>query len=246
MLCSCGNIEEDMVETQQTESETQQVESEALQTESEKLEVESEVQDTEAEVFNEEEAENLIEKNDFIANGKVVVELENKYTIPTNIDAKCTFYDSENKAVDYSEDSACFSEKGQETYLLFNETSNDYSYYKIKYEYSKAWEYFYSESVMDNLSIDYNYIEDEYSPYIMIEVFNNGEIECSDCYICVVFYDENEKTIDVEREILCEIQSGDSDTVKVEIPYDNNTFEDLNYSYFEVFVSTAEYLGDEI
>jgi hypothetical protein len=244
MLCSCGNIEEDMIETQQTESETQQVESEVLQTESETLEVESEVKDTETEVFNEEEAENSISKNDFVANGKVIAELESEYAIPTTVGAKCAFYDSENNAVDYSEDIVSYLEKGNKTYLLFDETSSEYSSYEIKYEYSKSWEYTYSESVIDNLSMDCNYIDDEYYPYVIVEVFNNGELECTDCDICVVFYDENGNIIDVERSILVEIQSGDSDILKVEIPYDVNTFENLKYSRYEAFISTAEYLED--
>lgn len=196
--------------------------------------------------FNEKEAKKLINKSKpFIANKRLFVKIKSNYKCPTDISAKCTFYNSSGTPIDYANDSVSFIEKGRTCFLEFNLPSSSYSTYKIEYEYKKGLEYFYHLSVIKNLSLSSNYVEDEYRPYIMLQVSNSGEEECYYCEVAIVFYDSRGKIVDVSLEPMVKIPSGSSATEKAYIPYDRETYEDISYDHYEAFITYAYHLGKE-
>lgn len=194
--------------------------------------------------FDEKEAKRLTEKSKpFVANGKLFVKVKSKYNCPIDISAKCTFYNSSGKPVDYGNDSVSFLEKGRTCFLKFDIPDSDYSTYKIEYEYDEGLKYFYHLSVIKNLSLSKNYVNNNYSPYIMLQVSNSGKEECYYCQVAVVFYDENGKIVDVSLESIGKIKSGSSGTDKAYIPYDKDTYEDISYDHYEAFITYAYHLG---
>ena len=84
-----------------------------------------------------------------IANSQVVAIVTSNYSVPTDISAKCTFYDSNGNAVDYDSDSVSFLEKSNKCILKFNIPKVEYSTYTIDYEYTEGLKYFYHKSIED-------------------------------------------------------------------------------------------------
>ena len=114
-----------------------------------------------------------------------------------------------------------------------------YSNYKIEYTYSEGLKWFYHSSVIKNLSLSKNYVGDEYNPYIMLQVSNSGNKECYFCEVAVVYYNKDNKVIDVNTETIGKISSGSSATEKSYIPYDRNTYENISYDHYEAFITYA-------
>lgn len=193
--------------------------------------------------FDPKKAKSSMNIDRFIANKSLFVRIKSNYKYATNISAKCTFYDSNGKPVDYSNDTISFLEKGHTCFLEFSLPDASFSRYEIKYEYSEGLEYFYHLSVIKNLSLSTNYVEDEYSPYIMLQVSNSGKEECYHCEVAVVYYDVDENIIDVKLETIGKIPSGSSETKKAYTPYDKKTYDDLAYDHYEAFITYAYHLG---
>ena len=193
--------------------------------------------------FDSKKAKESIETEKLIANGALFVKLKSNYKYATNVSAKCTFYDSKGTPVDYHNDSISFLEKGHTAYLKFSLPSVSYSTYKLDYEYSEGMKYFYHSSVIDNLSLQTNYVKDEYYPFIMLQVSNSGKVECSYCEVAIVYYDSNGKILDIRMEPIGEIPSGSSNTEKSYTPYDRNTYEDIVYDHYDAFITYAYHFG---
>lgn len=193
--------------------------------------------------FNSQKAKQSIDTEEIIANKKLFVKVESDYKYATDVSAKCTFYNSSGKPVDYSDDSISFLEKGHTGFLEFSLPDVEYSYYDIVYEYSEGLKYLYHLSVIKNLSLSTNYVEDEYNPYIMLQVSNSGKEECYRCEVAIVFYDEYGEILDVSLEPVGKISSGSSETKKAYMPYDRDTYEDIKYSNYEAFITYAYHLG---
>lgn len=192
--------------------------------------------------FNEKDAKSNISINEFEANGYIIAKLDSKYECPTGISAKCNFYDENGNPVDYKSDSISYMENGKTCFLKFLKPSVDYSTYSIEYEFSKGLEYFYHKSVIDNVTISHNYVEAQYSPYIMITATNANSYDCYYLQIAIVYYDENNKIMDVQLEAL-NPKANSSDTQKSYIPYDYQTYKDIQYARYEVFATYGYHLG---
>ena len=135
--------------------------------------------------FDSKKAKEHIETEKLIANGALFVKLKSNYKYATNVSAKCTFYDSKGTPVDYHNDSISFLEKGHTAYLKFSLPSVSYSTYKLDYEYSEGMKYFYHSSVIDNLSLQTNYVKDEYDRVVSYTINLEKCIFCGNCmYYC--------------------------------------------------------------
>mgnify|MGYP003510302629 CR=1 FL=1 len=192
--------------------------------------------------FSAKDAKKSITMNEKIVNGYLYVFSESDYKVPTDIDAKCTFYSSNGKVVDYSNDSISYLEKGHTGILKFRLPSVEYEHYDIEYEYDEGMKYYYHRSIIDFLSLSTNYVEDEYTPYLIATVENSANYECYYADIAVVFYDSYGNIIDVNTEST-EVKANSSNSVKVYLPYDSETYEDIPYDHYDAFITYAYHLG---
>ena len=192
--------------------------------------------------FKESKAKKNIKKKEEIADGTLYVFVESSYKVPTDVSAKCTFYSEKGSAVDYSSDSVSFLENGHVAILKFDLPNVNYETYKIEYEYTEGMKYFYHRSIINNLNLSTEYIEDEYNPYIMATVENSANYDCYYAQIETIFYDSNDKILSIEDDAI-KIDSKAENTVKISIPYDRNTYEDILYDHYESFISYAYHLG---
>ena len=188
--------------------------------------------------FSKKDADKKINKSEFTVNGKICVKVVSNYECPTDISAKCTFYDSYGNPVDYKNDSLGFIEKGHTGFLIFTIPEADYSRYEIKYDYSEGLKYFYHDSVIDSLSLTTNFVKGEYYDYIMLEVSNSGKKDCYYCQIAIVYYDSNGNILDVDIDSVSEINPGGSETSKSYI-----SSKALNFSRYDAFITYAYHLG---
>lgn len=194
--------------------------------------------------FKPEEAKKSMEIEEIEANNTLFVKVKSGYEYATDISAKCTFYDSSGNPVDYDSDSVPFLEKGHACFLEFSLPSVSYSKYNIEYEYSEGMEYLYHLSVIDGLSLSTNYVEDEYSSYIMLQISNSGKEECYYCEVATIYYGANGEILDITKESIGKISSGSSATEKSYTPYDKETYEDIKYDHYESFITYAYHLGE--
>lgn len=192
--------------------------------------------------FSETKAKTNISKKIITANGYIYVLLESSYNCPTEISAKCTFYNDEGDPVDYSTSDIMFLEKGHKGVLSFPAWATKYSTYKIEYAFSEGLKYYYHKSVIDGLGLHTNYVESEYGDYIMATVTNSNSCDCYYVEVLTVFYDDTDSIIAIEPGSLS-IPANGSDSVKNFIPYDRTTDEALNYDHYESFISYAYHLG---
>lgn len=195
------------------------------------------------EKFDKKAAKKSVEIKKFSANGYLYARVKSKYKYPIDISAKCTFYDSDGNPVNYENDSVSFLEKGRTCFLKFSLPSSEYSSYKIEYTYEPGLEWFYHTSVIKDLSLTKNFVDDEYNPYLMLQVSNSGKEECYYCEVAVVYYDSNDKIISVELESIGKIPSGGNETKKSYVPYSRKTMEEIKYDHYEAFITYAYHLG---
>ena len=194
-------------------------------------------------VFNEKTAKNNISKKIVNANNSVFVIMESKYDCPTDISAKCDFYDENGNPVDYSSDSISFLEKSHMGILEFDYPSVEFSTYNITYEYSEGLKYFYHKSVIDKMAVSANLVNSEYSNYLMLTVQNSNSYECYFGEIAIIYYDQSGRIVAIEKEYTGEVPANGSKTVKSYVPYDSKTYEDIEYQRYDVFISYAYHLG---
>jgi hypothetical protein len=192
--------------------------------------------------FKANEAKKNIEKTEKIVGDTLYVFVKSNYNVPTDVSAKCTFYSAKGSAVDYSNDSVSFLEKGHTAILEFDLPNAKYETYEIEYKYSEGMEYFYHRSIIDFLSLSTEYIEDEYNPYIMATVKNTATYDCYYADIVTIFYDSNNEIIAIEDDVIS-VDAKSKDTVKISIPYDSSTYEDISYDHYDSFISYAYHLG---
>lgn len=192
--------------------------------------------------FNEKDARKNITNETFKANGYVITKSTSNYDCPTQINAKCTFYDGLGNAVDYHSDSVGFIEKGHTCYLKFREPTVEYTRYEVEYEYIQGMKYFYHKSVIDKISITENLIKSDSDNYIMITATNANPYDCYYLEVAVIYYDENNNIIDVDLASLSP-KANSSETQKIYAPYDRNTYKDLEYSRYEVGLTYGYHLG---
>lgn len=192
--------------------------------------------------FDEKEAKEKISVKKFTANNEICVELKSNYKVPTSIEATCNFVNSSGQVIDYRNDSISFLEKGHTAYLIFRDCDKEYDKTEIKYEFSEGLENFYHSSVIDDLTLTHNYIEDEYNPYIMLTVTNGGKKDCYSGEMYIVYYDENNNELAVESEYIGGIKGGSSENKKSFIPYDEN-YDGIKYHHCNVFIGWAYHLG---
>lgn len=192
--------------------------------------------------FKANEAKKNINKTEKIVGDTLYVFVKSNYNVPTDVSAKCTFYSAKGSAVDYSNDSVSFLEKGHTAILEFDLPNAKYETYEIEYKYSEGMEYFYHRSIIDSLSLSTEYIEDEYNPYIMATVKNTATYDCYYADIVIIFYDSNNEIIAIEDDVIS-VDAKSKDTVKISIPYDSSTYEDISYDHYDSFISYAYHLG---
>lgn len=196
----------------------------------------------ESKTFDKKAAENNISKKIIEANGCVYVFLDSIYSVPTDVSAKCTFYDVNGNAVDYKNDSIGYLEKGHCGVLEFYLSSVEYSSYDITYEFTEGLKYFYHKSVIDKLSVASNFVEHEYGDYIMLAVKNENDYDCYICEVAVIYYDNYDNVVGVSLESI-DIDANSEETRKSYIPYDKKTYNDIEYSRYETFISYGYHLG---
>ena len=177
-----------------------------------------------------------------IANSQVVAIVTSNYSVPTDISAKCTFYDSNGNAVDYDSDSVSFLEKSNKCILKFNIPKVEYSTYTIDYEYTEGLKYFYHKSIINNLSLSTNFVDDPYSPYIMATVSNSAKYDCYYYQVGVIYYDTSNNIVAIDTDG-SSVKAGSSNSKKLYIPYDRKTYQDIEYDHYEVFLTYAYHLG---
>lgn len=194
------------------------------------------------ETFNASKAKKNMKITRCIANSQVVVILTSNYSVPTNIKAKCTFYDSSGNAVDYDSDSVSYLEKTNKCILTFDIPKVEYSTYTIDYEYTEGLKYFYHKSIINNLSLSTNFVDDKYSPYIMATVSNSAKYDCYYYQVGVIYYDKFNNIVAVDTDG-SSVDAGSSNSKKLYIPYDRKTYKDIEYDHYEVFLTYAYHLG---
>lgn len=195
------------------------------------------------EVFNEAKAKTMISTQVIEANETVFVLLNSKYKFATDISAKCTFYNALGNPVDYSNDYINYLEKDHKAVLEFDLPSVAYSYYQITYEYTEGMKYFYHKSVIDNLSVTSNLVNQEYGDYVMLTVKNDNDYDCYYAEVIILYYGLNGNIVDIEKEPVTNISAHGEEIKKSYIPYIKTNYEDIEYSRYEVFVSWGYHLG---
>ena len=192
--------------------------------------------------FNEKDAKKNITNEAFKVNGYVIVKSTSKYECPTQINAKCTFYDNLGNAVDCKNDSVGFLEKGHACYLKFREPAVEYARYEVEYEYIQGLKYFYHKSVINKISITDNLVKTDYDSYIMITATNANPYDCYYLEVAVIYYDANNNIVDIDLVSLSP-KANSSDTKKAYAPYDRKTYKDLEYNKYEIAVTYGYHLG---
>lgn len=185
----------------------------------------------------------MISKQVLEANDTVFVILDSKYKFSTDISAKCTFYNTAGNPVDYSYDYISYLEKDHRAVLEFYTPSVAYSYYQITLEYKEGLNYLFHKSVIDNLSVASNLVNQKYGDYLMLTVKNDNNYSCDYAEIVILYYGANGQIIDIEKEMFCDIAAHGEEIKKSYIPYLKTNYENIEYSRYEVFVSWGYHLG---
>ena len=141
-----------------------------------------------------------------------------------------------------SNDNSMFLEPGRVDYLDFYlSSSEELSTYSVSYEVTEGMKYLKHKSCINNLTITTNRVPDDND--VMVTMKNNGSIECSSANVAVLFYDSSNKLIDIQTTSF-QLAAHTSDVKEVSGPCESWSRDELEYSRYEAFITTAYHLGD--
>jgi hypothetical protein len=194
-----------------------------------------------ASIWNDAAADAKVEKKSMYLNGHVVVRLTNRYSLPVDVSAKCTYYDENDLPLDYTSEGVNYLEPGGVAYLRFYR-KNDFNFksYSLSYEVNEGLKYLDIKSVLSKIRATVNYVNGDYSDYFMTTLANDGSLDCYHGQYYILLYDQNGTLLDVIEDWF-QLAAGATDTKKCYVPDVYNTYDDLEFARYEVIVSTAYY-----
>lgn len=148
----------------------------------------------------------------------------------TDLLVEVIFYDGDNKPIEIDSDAVSIIEKNSKCYVKFLETPENFE----RYEFLISKEYYW----YDNLEYITDKISYEIEPedeYIYLTVKNNYSKEVSEIYMQLLYYDEDDKVIDVEDIIIHDLKKNKSQTEELYVAlFDNDTYEIIDYDRYEL------------
>jgi hypothetical protein len=192
--------------------------------------------------FSASTAKKKISKQIVEVNHSIFVMLESNYDFATDVTAKCIFYNAKGKEITSHLDGVELLEKGHKGVLEF-ETLSSYSSYEIIYEYTKALDGQDYKSITNKLKLSTVYKRGVYRDNITLTVKNTSNYDNFYCTVVIIFYDENDEIVDIETEVFRTIKAKDTSSEELSLPYDKDTYEDIDYTRYEAYVSYGYYSG---
>ncbi len=192
--------------------------------------------------FNSSEAEKNVKKEVRIINNKIVVFLENNYSMPVSIQSDCYFYDEKENVVDTGYSYLFQIEPNMKGALIFNETKEEYSSYELKYDFFQSFAYINNKSILGDIKLKSNdIISDGEVSGIALTIMNQSNFDCSCCTFLVNFYDDFGNIVDTKMETEYDIKRKEKEVAEITLPYNSRTYENIKYSSYEILLSTAYY-----
>ncbi len=192
--------------------------------------------------FNSSEAEKNVKKEVRIINNKIVVFLENNYSMPVSIQSDCYFYDEKENVVDTGYSYLFQIEPNMKGALIFNETKEEYSSYKLKYDFFQSFAYINNKSILGDIKLKSNdIISDGEVSGIALTIMNQSNFDCACCTFLVNFYDDFGNIVDTKMETEYDIKRKEKEVAEITLPYNSRTYENIKYSSYEILLSTAYY-----
>lgn len=179
----------------------------------------------------------VIESEGFNIDNDLIVLFKNNNSEPLEgIDVYAVFFDGENNIVDIDTDMIGYLAKGSKFPLLFK-TPKNFETYKI---YSKK-EFFFESNYEDFTDkIEFKTEVEKYpGDRIIINGKNNSDKKIEYIDFAIVFYDQNDKILDVSLETEYDIRKGQSFNIETWKPYNSKTYDDLEFSRCEVSIVGA-------
>lgn len=172
-----------------------------------------------------------IKESFFSKNKELIAVLENdNEEVVTDLLVEVIFYDGDNKPIEIDSDAVSIIEKNSKCYVKFLETPENFE----RYEFLISKEYYW----YDNLEYITDKISYEIEPedeYIYLTVKNNYSKEVSEIYMQLLYYDEDDKVIDVEDIIIHDLKKNKSQTEELYVAlFDNDTYEIIDYDRYEL------------
>lgn len=191
--------------------------------------------------FVEKDADRNTTKEEYENNGHIYVLIKNNYKYPEDINAKCYFYDDNNKPVDTDERCCYFLENGQEGLMVF-QCPDNYSSYEIDYGFSKSIYFLENKTLLSKIKIESNKIgetEDD-NEKILVTFRNNSKLPISATAI-VKYYDASGNIVCAENAFVSGVKPSGKDISEVETPViaEDDSYETIPYSRYEVVLSTV-------
>lgn len=191
--------------------------------------------------FNSSDAYKNIERKIYTVGGEVVCLLKSNYDFPTSITADCYFYDKNGNPVETSYAYCFWLEKGREGLLSFREPDVEYYNFEIRYDMFQSAAYIGNESVVRKVNVTSNLVNGEYSDKLFLKVQNNYSKKLNSVDIIIKYYDKFNKLVAIRNIDVYDIPANSYVIEEEYGPFDYNTFADIEFSRYEVSVSTATY-----
>ena len=171
-------------------------------------------------------------KDYVLADGDILVEVENKNNVPVYANVKLVFYDENGGLIDTKETfiSGIYASKKAYGVVHLSSDGPKYSKYDITVKLS---ELAYINLYEDKISVTPTMSED-----LLLTIQSNANDTIEEIDIGVIYYDSDDKIIGYSPVYVDALPPNGSTVEKSYIPDDSN-YDDINYSRYEVVVNSA-------
>lgn len=184
-------------------------------------------------IFEEQKDNLVIESSNLNFNKELIAIVANKNdeTI-TDITVEVIFYDGDNKPIEIDSSQIEVLGSNSEGYVKFYDTPENFE----RYEFLISKEYYLYTNTDVGQYISYEIVEsDSYAQDDSLVIKNNYDKTISEASFQIVYYDEDDKIIDVENINFYEIKKKRTQTENIDkVLYDKQTYDEINYSRYEV------------
>lgn len=165
-----------------------------------------------------------------LADGDILVEVENKNKVPVYASVKMVFYDDNNNLVDTQETFITGIYASKKSYGVINASNTKYARYETTVKLSALS---FTKLYEDKVTVTPTMSEE-----LLLSITNTTNETIEECDVGVIYYDKDDNIIGYGKVYVDPIGPNETVVEKSYIPYDAN-LETIAYSRYEVVVNAA-------
>ncbi len=191
------------------------------------------IEDIEIDDDNNKYNENIKYQEYFLEKGSMLLFVENNNKEEVTVNATVEYYDKNNKIVDSKQNVIFVLAPLEKNVMELYEPYEKYDNYRITIDSYKNDSY---NSYKQDIKI--NHKKDDENGVIVVDYINNSNVNLNMLVIGVVYYN-NGKIVAFNYDSALYVKSKEKNNMKIFYPYDNNTYEDIEFDDYEIYIIDA-------